>query len=89
MSACRAWIRAPRAALALPADIPDLTVDAAISRSWSVPPGRCLLEPNPPAYLPAYPLAFGDGFVPWPWAPPGFLFEWRGGPVGPLPIGAI
>jgi hypothetical protein len=49
------WVRRPGSALMQPAELPRLTPQAAIDRSWRVPAGGVLLEPERPQYLPAEP----------------------------------
>ena len=50
------WVRRPGSALMQPAELPRLTPQAAIERSWHVPEGGRLLEPDQPAYLTTLPL---------------------------------
>lgn len=45
------WVRRPGSALMQPAELPRLTPQAAIDRSWEVPAGRVLLEPRRPEWL--------------------------------------
>lgn len=51
----KAWIRRP-SGLIDQREVPELTLDAAIERSWTIPAGSRLLRPEAEQYLPTYPL---------------------------------
>lgn len=68
------WVHQPGNRLLVPVDVPELTPEAAIERSWEIPPGGVLLEARGPEWLttehPAY-RVFGPG-----WHGSDLLIEW-------------
>jgi hypothetical protein len=49
----RTWVTHGGSGLLEPFTVPELTIDAAISRGWELVDG--LMEPRPPAYLCTFP----------------------------------